>query len=311
MKRICSICSDKVLLVLILSLNLSFCSKAIPDFNGDRAFQDLQNQCDFGPRVPGSEAAERCLIFLEKELQQSAEKVVRQSFQYHDQLRNKNIMMTNLLASFNLKNSQRIFLAAHWDSRPVADQDPIAENRNKPVPGANDGASGVAILLEIARCLKTSGPEIGVDIILFDGEDYGREGYLDEYFLGSRYFANVMRNYRPQYGILLDMVGDAQLSIPIERFSQENLPHIVEKIWKTAKSMGIDQFENKLGEYINDDHRMLIEKGIPCIDIIDFNYPDASHRYWHTLSDTPDKCSAESLEAVGRVILEVIYHELD
>jgi glutaminyl-peptide cyclotransferase len=294
-----------------VGLNLTFCSKAIPDFNGERAFQDLKIQCDFGPRVPGSESAQKCLLFLENELQQSAEKVVRQTFPYHDQLRNKRIIMTNLLASFNTQKSQRIFLAAHWDSRPVADRDPDPKNRNTPIPGANDGASGVAVLLEIARCLKTTAPEVGVDIILFDGEDYGREGYLDEYFLGSRYFASIMSNYRPRYGILVDMVGDAQLSIPIERFSQENLPHIVEKIWSMAASMGIYQFENKPGEFINDDHRMLIEKGIPCIDIIDFNYPDASHVYWHTLSDTPDKCSAESLEAVGKVILEVLYHELD
>ena len=298
-----------ILLIFIFGLNFGFCGKSIPDFDGQRALDDLQRQCDFGPRVPGSDASKNCLLFLENELQKSADKVVRQTFQYHDQLRNKYLIMTNLLASFNVKSNQRVFLAAHWDSRPVADQDPVAENRDKPIPGANDGASGVAVLLEIARCFQLIKPQIGVDIILFDGEDYGREGYLDEYFLGSRYFAGVMRNYRPRYGILLDMVGDAQLSIPIESFSQEYLPQIVKKIWSTAASLGIYQFQNELGDYINDDHRMLIDKGIPCIDIIDFNYPDASHRYWHTLADTPDKCSSESLQAVGTVLLHVIYHE--
>jgi Zn-dependent M28 family amino/carboxypeptidase len=161
----------------------------------------------------------------------------------------------------------------------------------------------------MARCFKITRPEIGVDIILFDGEDYGREGYLEEYFLGSRYFAAVMRDYRPRYGILLDMIGDTQLTIPIEGYSQEYLPQIVKKIWSTAASLGIYQFQNELGDYINDDHRMLIDKGIPCIDIIDFNYPDASHRFWHTLADTPDKCSSESLQSVGTVLLHVIYNE--
>ncbi len=297
------------LLMFILGTNFGFCGKNIPDFDGQRAFIDLQTQCDFGSRVPGSEASINCLLFLEKELQQSAEKVVRQTFQYHDQLKNKYIIMTNLLAAFNVKSNQRIFLAAHWDSRPEADRDPVLENRDKPISGANDGASGVAVLLELARCFQASRPEIGVDIILFDGEDYGREGYLDEYFLGSRYFASVMHSYRPRYGILLDMIGDAQLSIPIEGFSQEYLPHIVEKIWNTAASLGIYQFENELGDYVNDDHRMLIDKGIPCVDLIDFNYPDASQRYWHTSADTPDKCSSESLQAVGTVLLHVIYNE--
>lgn len=309
MKRISTPGISIILLIFILGSNFAFCGKNIPDFDGQQAMVYLQTQCDFGPRVPGSEASKKCLLYLEKELQQSAEKVVRQTFQYHDQVKNKYIMMTNLLAAFNVKSNQRMFLAAHWDSRPSADRDPVAENRDKPIPGANDGASGVAVLLQLARCFQTDRPEIGVDIILFDGEDYGREGHLEEYFLGSRYFAGVMRNYRPRYGILLDMIGDAQLGIPIEGFSQEYLPQIVQKTWSTAASLGIYQFENKVGDYVNDDHRMLIDQGIPCIDIIDFNYPDASQRYWHTLADTPDKCSSESLQAVGTVLLHVIYNE--
>lgn len=217
--------------------------------------------------------------------------------------------MTNLIASFNSKESQRIFLAAHWDTRPMADRDPDPNNRNTPILGANDGASGVAVLLEIARNLSLSSPEIGVDIILFDGEDFGDEGDLDEYFLGSRIFAENSVNYKPRFGILLDMIGDAQLAIPVEGYSQEYLPHIVNKIWSTAESLGEYVFERRTGSYIEDDHKMLIEKGIPCIDLIDFAYPDESHRYWHTLEDTPDKCSPESLGSVGRVLLNVIYGE--
>ena len=298
-----------LLFIFIIPLHLTYCSQAIPQFDGGNAMQYLKNQCEFGPRVPGSEASKKCLEYLESELTKSAGKVVKQQFQHFDKEKNINLLMTNLLAAFNPNVNQRIFLAAHWDSRPFADRDPNPLNRNKPVPGANDGASGVAVLLEIARNLGENAPEIGVDIILFDGEDYGREGHLEDYFLGSRFFAKSAANYRPRFGILLDMVGDAQLSIPIEGHSQEYLPHLVEKVWSTAESLGFTEFERRMGQYINDDHKMLIDKGIPCIDIIDFNYPDESHRYWHTLEDTPDKCSVESLHAVGTVILNVIYNE--
>jgi len=298
-----------LLFIFIIPLHLTYCSQAIPQFDGGNAMQYLKNQCEFGPRVPGSEASKKCLEYLESELTKSAGKVVKQQFQHFDKEKNINLLMTNLLAAFNPNVNQRIFLAAHWDSRPFADRDPNPLNRNKPVPGANDGASGVAVLLEIARNLGENAPEIGVDIILFDGEDYGREGHLEDYFLGSRFFAKSAANYRPRFGILLDMVGDAQLSVPIEGHSQEYLPHLVEKVWSTAESLGFTEFERRMGQYINDDHKMLIDKGIPCIDIIDFNYPDESHRYWHTLEDTPDKCSVESLHAVGTVILNVIYNE--
>ncbi len=296
------------LVPLALTFIFLFCAKAVPQFNGQRAFKDLEKQVSFGPRVPGSDAAGKCLNWLEGELNKTAEKVVKQPFSHYDKRNKKTIYMNNLIASFNTGAGQRVFLAAHWDSRPFSDQD-SGENAKKAVPGANDGASGVAVLLEIARNLKRQTPEIGVDLIFFDGEDFGPEGKLDEYFLGSRYFARNAGNYRPRYGILLDMVGDAQLNIPIEGYSMEYLPHVVEKVWSTAESLGMYQFERRMGGYINDDHKMLIEEGIPCIDIIDFAYPDESNRYWHTRQDTPDKCSAESLEAVGTVLLNVIYNE--
>jgi hypothetical protein len=285
------------------------CSKQIPEFNGERAYADLIGQCAFGPRVPGSAAADSCLRFLRHSLEENSATVVEQRFQYYDSFRDKTLNLTNLLASFNKEARSRIFLAAHWDSRPMADRDPDPNNREKPVPGANDGASGVAVILEISRALNQSTPPVGVDLILFDGEDYGREGHLEEYFLGSRYFARNIRQYRPRFGVLLDMVGDKNLMLPIEGFSQEYLPHIVDKIWSIAEKLDIKAFQRIPGQYINDDHRMLIEEGILCIDIIDFAYPDQSHRYWHTVEDTPDKCSPQSLAAVGAVMLELIYTE--
>jgi peptidase M28-like protein len=297
------------IIILFFSLQLFFCSDGIPQFDEQNAFSYLEKQCEFGPRNPGSEGAKNCLVYLEKELSKYADKVVRQPFQHFDKRTNKTFLMTNLIASFNAKKSQRVFLAAHWDTRPMADRDPNPNNRNIPIIGANDGASGVAVLLEIARNLAASSPDIGVDIILFDGEDFGDEGDLDEYFLGSRFFAENAKNYKPRFGILLDMIGDAQLSIPIEGYSQKYLPQIVNKIWSTAESLGEYVFENRSGSYIEDDHKILIEKGIPCVDLIDFAYPDESHRYWHTIEDTPDKCSPESLGSVGRVLLNVIYNE--
>jgi len=277
-------------------------------FNAERAFAYLEKQVSFGPRDPGSKGHQECLKFLEKELKKYAEKVELQSFDYHDTKHKKKFVLTNVIASFNKDNKKRIFLAAHWDTRPRADYE-SKENRNKPILGANDGASGVAVLLEIARQLKENPAEIGVDLILFDGEDYGEAGHLEDYFLGSRYFAKHTKNYKPKYGILLDMIGDANLNLPREGYSQRYLPHIVDKVWNIAQSMGYSEFEDHTGSYVDDDHVILIQHGIPCIDIIDFAYPDKTHRYWHTLQDTPDKCSVQSLDTIGQVMMEVIYSE--
>lgn len=293
---------------LFLLGNLTFCSQALPQFDGQRAFDYLVKQVDFGPRNPGSKGHEECLNYLKMELEKTADSVILQPFVHYDSINKKTVPLTNIIASYNSKAGKRIFLAAHWDTRPFADMDRKGD-KDRPIPGANDGASGVAVLLEIANHLKSNPPEVGVDLILFDGEDYGPEGHLEEYFLGSRYFVKNKGNYRPRYGILLDMIGDANLSLPIEGFSQQSAPHIVDKVWSAAESIGAYQFERRVGQYINDDHVILIEGGIPCIDVIDFEYPDKNHGYWHTREDTPDKCSSESLRTVGQVMLEVIYNE--
>ncbi len=279
-------------------------------FNGQRAFQYLKKQVDFGPRNPGSLGHEKCLRFLQDEMRKWADRVDLQSFTYHDTLRNKNLHLTNIIARFNLQNKRRIFFAAHWDTRPFADHD-VEKNRNTPIPGANDGASGVAVLLEMARVLHKQRPDIGVDLILFDGEDYGPEGHLNQYFLGSRYYAKHYGayGYNHEFGILIDMIGDAQLNIKKEGYSVQNLPWLVNKVWKVAHNLGFYEFSDDFLGYVEDDHVPLLKAGIPCIDIIDFEYPDKSNRYWHTLQDTPDKCSAQSLYIVGSVLLEVLYEE--
>ncbi len=296
-------------LTLIFFITAILCPVTVSgQFDGERAMHYLKNQVKFGPRNPGSTGHDSCLAYLVNFFGERCEKIRTQSFDYKDKVHKKQFRLTNVIASYKPENSRRIFLAAHWDTRPRADMDK-KENRATPILGANDGASGVAVLMEIANNLNKKPPPIGVDLILFDGEDYGREGHLDEYFLGSRYFAQNKGNYNPRYGILLDMVGDANLNLPKEQYSYSNLPHIVNKIWSLANSLGYFAFEDRIGIPVNDDHVVLMKYGIPCVDVIDFDYPDKSHRYWHTLQDTPEKCSPVSLMTVGQVMLEVIYTE--
>ena len=173
----------------------------------------------------------------------------------------------------------------------------------KPILGANDGASGVAVLLEIARILKEHPPPRRVLIVLFDGEDYGRT--VDTMFIGSRYFAQNMGKWKPDYGILLDMVGDKDLQLPIEQYSWQANREFTEAIWQRAAELGLAPFQPRLGAAIMDDHVPLIQVGIPMVNIIDFDYP-----HWHTLEDTVDKCSAKSLEVVGTLVISVIYDGL-
>jgi Zn-dependent M28 family amino/carboxypeptidase len=206
---------------------------------------------------------------------------------------------------FNAQATERILLCAHWDTRPYADQDPDPQKRTRPILGANDGASGVAVLLEVARVLRQIPPVKGVDIVLFDGEDYGRgfNGDTSDYFLGARRFAAVNKGkYAPRLGILLDMIGDKDLTIYYEGNSNRTYPDHVARVWQAAAVLGYKQFIRQ-GKYtISDDHIPLLEAGIPCIDLIDFDYPP-----WHTAGDTPDKCSPQSLKSVGDVVLKVVY----
>jgi glutaminyl-peptide cyclotransferase len=280
---------------------------APPVFDGSHAFDLLLRQTRFGPRNPGSAGHRACLQFLLSALQSTADEVRTQEF-FHTGYEGEKLRLTNIFASFRPVASSRILLCAHWDTRPRAERDEDKTRRNLPILGANDGASGVAVLLEIATLLKATPPRIGVDIVLFDGEDYGREGDLDRYLLGSQHFASTLpASYKPEYGILLDMVGDANLDLPKEQNSVRSAPDVVNTVWGIAKELGIFQFNDQVGDEILDDHIPLNKAGIKTIDIIDFAYPDASHRYWHTHDDTPEHCSAESLGAVGTVLTHLIY----
>ena len=290
-----------VFLVVLGTLN--GCSRAqTPRFDAQRAYAELQKQCDFGPRHPGSPGHKACLDYLDAQLRPLADTVVRQPFGFTDPRTGKGHRLSNLIASFG-NQGERILLCAHWDTRPVADFDPQPANRGTPILGANDGASGVAVLLELARLFKDQPPPVGVDIVLFDGEDSGQEGVTDSWCHGSRFFAqNKSAGYLPRWAVLVDMVGDKDLHLPVEANSQRYAPELVDRLWGLAESLGLPAFDRSSGLDIVDDHLELLKVGIPAIDIIDFDYP-----YWHTVDDTPDKCSAESLEQVGRLLASFIY----
>jgi Zn-dependent M28 family amino/carboxypeptidase len=218
--------------------------------------------------------------------------------------------LTNIIARFNPKAKEWILLAAHWDSRPTADCEALADKRKLPIPGANDGASGTAVLLELARVFAADRPKVGVVMVFFDGEDYGPGA--DAMFLGAKHYAAEAakgltwpKREHISYGILLDMVGDKDLRIPQEQKSLDAAPEVMNKIWSTAASLGYDKtFPAVPGDAIGDDHIPLIGAGIKCVDIIDFEYGP-----WHTLDDTPDKCAAQSLKKVGDVVAAVVYKE--
>lgn len=279
----------------------------VPVFDGRRAFDYLTRQTSFGPRNPNSPGHAACRTYLAATLRSFADDVRLQDFT-HPGYGGELLKLTNIIASFRPDLKERILLCAHWDTRPRADRDEDPARRDDPILGANDAGSGVAILLELASLLRQTPPPVGVDIVLFDGEDYGLEGDHGMYLLGSRFFAkNRTAGIVPRFGILLDMVGDAQLEIPQELHSLKYAPDIVSLVWKTARELGIHQFVDRPGDEILDDHVPLNEAGIKTVNLIDFNYPDATHRYWHTHQDIPEHCSPESLGAVGTVVTHVVY----
>jgi hypothetical protein len=273
----------------------------IPEFDHTHAFTFLEQQVAFGPRIPGTESHEKTRQWLVKELSLNTSHVAVQPFS--DRFAGQVVDMYNIMSSFYPDKKTRVLLCAHWDCRPFADQDRDPSNHSKPVPGANDSASGVAVLLEIARILKDHEPPVGVDIVFFDGEDGGEYGDNDTWLLGSRFFAkNMPSSFHPYYAILLDMIGDKDLSLSQDHYSLESAPFLVSRIKKYCGTIGIPITPGITG--IIDDHIPLIERGIPSVDLIDFNYPS-----WHTVSDTPDKCSAESLGKIGTLVLSMVYGE--
>lgn len=297
-----------VVLATLLSGCVWAADRDLPDavkaVDGDRAFGYLLKQTDLGPRMPGSTGHAQALKMLHELLASLTDTVELMHFQTYDTHGNRLPPMTNIIARLHPEREKRYLFSAHWDTRPRADYDPDPSRRDEPILGANDGASGVAVLLELATVLREypAPDDVGIDIVLFDGEDWGEEGVIDDYMLGSREYARVRWRDRPEFGINVDMVGDADLRIPIERFSWEAAPEVVNMVWDTAARLGEKAFVNTVGQAIYDDHVPLIEIGWPVINIIDFDYP-----YWHTHGDVPSRCSPESLASVTRVLVAVIH----
>ena len=285
------------------------CQSNVPKFDKDHAFEYLVAQCDFGPRNPGSDGYYACLDYMIAELDQYADEIILQDFSYQERRYNNRYELENIIARFNPDAEFQTVISAHWDTRPWADQEDNRRDRDQPIIGANDGASGVAILLELAKIMGENPPPIGVNLVFFDGEDLGVPGENSTYCQGSRYFAKNLPIPRPDEAINLDMVGDKQLVLPIERYSLEYHPKLVRHLWDRAKDMGLDAFIGRVDYAIYDDHVRLNEiAGIPSIDIIDFKYPNSYANFWHTLNDIPENCSEESLGQVGALMVDYIYN---
>ncbi|MBO4581941.1 MAG: M28 family peptidase [Bacteroidales bacterium] len=290
-----------------------------PVFDADSAYEYVARQVAFGPRVPNSQAHKQCENYLYSAIAQYADTVVKQNFTakaYNGSL----LEGCNIIASFNPQNANRILLAAHWDTRPFADYDADMANQRKAIDGANDGASGVGILLEIARQLHLQRPETGVDIIFFDIEDYGepadeRDIYFGEnWCLGAQYWVKNTHvpYYHAHFGILLDMVGGKNAHFPKEGTSHYFASSIQDKIWNYAASLGFSQFTNDIAHAITDDHLYVNQQlKIQMVDIIDIDpySPTGFNATWHTLNDNMENIDKQTLDKVGKLVMYTIRKE--
>lgn len=295
----------------------------IPNPSADSAFYFVKMQTNFGPRVPGSEAHEACANWLQKKLSDYADTVYVQDFR--TRVYNGTVMDgKNIIGVFNPLASKRIVLAAHWDSRPYADHDEDDTKHRTPIDGANDGASGVGVLIEIARLLRLQpiDPNLGIDFVLFDLEDYGpHTDYRDQYSedtwaLGSQHWSKTPHKlgYQARFGILLDMVGAANPEFPREYFSQQYASWVLDKVWRKAFDLGYGAFfVNKPGSPISDDHLPMNQlAGIPTIDIIHLDPNSLNGTFfdsWHTSGDNIEIIDRQTLRMVADVVVHVVYNE--
>lgn len=274
------------------------------DFDGKAALEYARAQMNFGARVPGTVNAQKAGDWIEARMRERADTVIVQKWT-HTTINGKQLPMRNIFAQFRPELAERVLYVTHWDSRPVADASENLGDRQLPVPGANDGASGVGLFIALADLLKKTPPTVGVDLLFVDGEDYGDFGEMTDVLVGSMFFAADVkaRNYKPIYGVVWDMIGDKDLRILREKNSLANAPEVVSRVWDVAASMGYEKFfvPEAFPDPITDDHIPLIRAGLRVIDVIDLDYP-----YHHRTSDTMDKISAESLKIVGDVATALV-----
>ena len=274
----------------------------VREFNGPTAFSYVERQMAFGPRIPNKPGHRQTGDWLLSELRARADTVIVQEIR-HVTRRGDTLHLRNFFARFKPQASERVLFLAHWDTRPMADRSENLGQQRLPVPGANDGASGVAVLLGVADALKARPPASGVDLLFADGEDYGDFADTNDVLIGSRWFAaHQPAGYAPLFAVLFDMVGDKDLQIFEEGNSVASAPEVVQRVWRVAAEIGHErQFVSSVRHTLTDDHVSLQKAGIHAIDVVDFDYP-----YWHTTEDTIDKISAESLQIVGDVAVALV-----
>jgi len=278
-------------------------------FSGETALGYVKTQLDFGPRIPGSEGHRRTGDWIVAQMRQRADTVIEQTWT-HVTMSGDTLPMRNILARYKPKATERVLYLTHWDTRPISDGSKDPAQRALPVPGANDGASGVALFIALGDVLRQTPPDVGLDLLFVDGEDYGQfpQGAdLDaakDVLIGSRYFAKHLpeEGYMPLYGVLWDMIGDRDLDIYQEGHSLQQAPEVVSLVWNTAADLGYSHyFIPAPGQTITDDHVPLLNAGLHVIDVIDYDYP-----WHHTPQDTFDKVSAQSLQIVGDVATKLL-----
>ncbi|MBM4193322.1 MAG: M28 family peptidase [Gemmatimonadetes bacterium] len=274
------------------------------EFNADSAMSYVRQQVAFGPRVPGTPGWQKTGDWIVAKVKAAGATVTEQKWQ-HTLATGKQIPQRNILARINPGVAGRILYVAHWDTRPNADRDLDPANHKSPIPGANDGASGVALLIAVAEALQKAPPAFGVDLLFVDGEDYGTFSPDVDVLIGSTYFAKNLPDpgYKPLFGVVWDMIGDADLNLPQEMYSAQNAPEVVQRVWAKAKELGYDKyFRPDMRDYtITDDHYPLIAAGLRVIDVIDIDY-----EWHHTMGDDLSKVSKASLQVVGDVAMALL-----
>ncbi len=277
----------------------------VPEFSGERAYSYIDRQISFGPRVPGTESNLNCRNYLIAFFDSLGARIDTMVFIHNDKTTGQPVKMVNIIASFDgLESAKaaRYLVGAHYDTRPRAEYDPDSTKRMEWIDGANDGASGVALLMELGNMFSKQRPRVNIDLVMFDGEDYGPPGRLDEYFLGAKEMVRRKATKEYEFALVIDMIGEKDLKVYREEFSNKYSPNVVNWIWGIAAELGESVFIDSVGYAVHDDHLSFMTVKLPAAVIIDFNY-----RYWHTTHDTIDKCSPESLKSVGRVVATALY----
>jgi Peptidase family M28 len=275
-------------------------------FDGSRAFDYLKQLCAIGPRISGSPGMKKMQELLEAHFKKLGAQVTWQRFTAKQTSQAKPVDLANVIVSWHPEQKRRVIICSHYDTRPKADQEPDPRKWDEPFVSANDGTAGAAWLMEMGHHIKGLPLQVGVDFVLFDGEEYVFDGPrpippADQYFLGSAHFAADYQTKPPGHkyvaAVLLDMAGGKNARFPIEQNSQILAGPLTSEVWRLAEALGVREFRRELGPHVLDDHLALNRAGIPAVDIIDFDYP-----HWHRLSDTPEQCSAETMSQVAKVL---------